>query len=284
MLDFHPLLCEPKDKSIDRVNSPDRTYLRPIAYDPNTDLSRSVRTSVASSRATSTYSIPIKYVPSITRDSISYSRPLSGIDSRPVSELYSSRRVLELSRTGGVTITPTKDMVSQVLPSRPRHIPSTVPSPVSSINLPLFEDNSQVVNAPKAPNISNFTTPTTISPLFPTSSTNYSKSNILGSNISPKVLSPVSHVDSNNNSISKPVINSSTVKPIVQEGIVADNVVVNKTLSNSTTSTLNTKEEFKIRKRKVVEGIARELTELNRGYSSKEVVLAKPGFFLIKLN
>ena len=285
MFDIHPLLCEPSDKGKGKVraNSPDCSYtLRPIAYDPNKDLSRSARTSVASSRVTSTYSIPIKYAPSITRDSISYSRPLSGIESRPVSELYSSRRALELSRCGGVLRTPTKDMVSEVLPSRPRHIHSKLPFPTPSGNLPLFEDNSQVVNVPKAPNTSNLTTPNTMSPLFPTSSTNYSKPNISGrtSNISSRVLSPVPHVDSNNNSTSKQLINSSTVKPIVQKGIVADNVVVNRTLSNSTTSTLNTEKEFKIRKRKVVEGVTRELAELNRGYSSKEVVIGKKGFLV----
>ena len=76
--------------------------------------------------------------------------------------------MLELSSTGGVVRTPTKDMVSQPLPSHPGHIPSLVPSPVSSINLPLFEDNTQIVYALKPPNISNYTTPNTMSPLLPT--------------------------------------------------------------------------------------------------------------------
>ena len=130
--------------------------MRPVAYNPNENITRSSyvnRTSYASnpsrssyasnvSRATTTYSVPIKYAPSVNRDSISYSRP--------ISELY---------RAKGVIRTPTKDTVSQVLPSRPRDISSTLPSPTPSTNLPLFKTTPPTVNVPKAPNISNFTAP-----------------------------------------------------------------------------------------------------------------------------
>lgn len=231
----------------------ENTLLRPVVYNPNENISNSARTS----RATSTYSISIKYAPSITSDSISYSRPQSThVYNRPVSELY---------RNKGVLRTPTKDMVSQVLPSRPRHIPSAIPSPLASGNLPLFENTAQVANRPlgQAPRPSNLSTPNTMSPLFPPSpsiTTQYTTPNR-----SPLVRTP----------------SQVMVQPAKMCRDV--NVLESKALSqpsniNSINSvhSIDTNEEFRNRRRKIREGI---ITELNRGYSSKEVVIAKPGIF-----
>lgn len=61
-----------------------------------------------------------------------------------------SRPHLELYKVEGVVRTPSKYMVSQVLPSPPRYTPSIISSPISNGNLPLFENTPEVVNAPKA--------------------------------------------------------------------------------------------------------------------------------------
>ena len=156
----------------------DNTSLRPVAYNPNENISRSSHTSRSSNASASnaskvtTYSVHIKYAPTpyFTREYRSYSRPITGVSiSRPVSELY-SRPISELYKAEGVVRTPTKDMlVSQVLPSRPRDISSKLPSLIASGNLSLFQTTPQVVNVTKTPRIkaSNLTTPSTMSPLFP---------------------------------------------------------------------------------------------------------------------
>lgn len=52
-------------------------------------------------------------------------------------------------------------------------------------------------------------------------------------------------------------------------------------MSINTIPSINTSEEFSSRRRKITEGYAIELMNINRGYSSKEVVIALKGFFLL---
>ncbi len=180
------------------------------------------------------------YAPSITRDSISYSRPTP-----------------ELHRVAGVVQRSSNDMVSTVLPSRPRHIPSIIPFPLPSGNLYLFPDSTSIArqyttptnsayNPPRTTRPTNLTTPSTMSPLFPSSSHNAANT----------------------------VSNSPNVNPNTKDGFKCDSV--NKHISSNHASTINTTEEFSNRRRKIIEGVT---TELNRGYSSKQVVIARKGWF-----
>lgn len=66
----------------------------------------------------------------------------------------------------------------------------------------------------------------------------------------------------------------SKVNGQVLDGFKSDSVS-NKHTSNNTIPTINTEEEFKIRRRKIIEGYNNEVINLNKGYSSKEVVIAK---------
>ncbi len=71
------------------------------------------------------------------------------------------------------------------------------------------------------------------------------------------------------------VSNSPNVNPNTRDEFKCDSVV-NKHISSNNASTINTTEEFSNRRRKIIEGVT---TELNRGYSSKEVVIARKGWF-----
>ena len=214
--------------------------------------SRSSRSSTGSnfSRATTTYSVPIKYAPSITRDSISYSRP-----------------------TAEITTSPSDDIISTVLPSRPRHIPSVIPSPLGSGNLPLFPISPSIptqYTTPVSPSIttqyttpvqtsnmprvkaSNLTTPSTMSPLFPSSPTTQTLGVSVGVSVGDS-----SKVNSN------------------IDGPKSDCVEKKHTSTNR--SARNTAEEFSNRRLKRIKGITTELE--NMGYSNKEVVIGKKGWF-----
>lgn len=266
---FKPHLCggfdsgKGKGKGVDRISS-HNTKLRVVTSNPNEDNIRSSRISRASntssvSRATTTYSVPIKYAPSITRDSISYSRP--------ISELYKA----------GVVRTTSDDMISTVLPSRPRHIPSVIPSPLASGDLPLFDTHT----TPKiVPNV-----PKTMSSLFPVSPsipTQYTTP-VLSSNIpqgvkpsnltTPSTMSPLFPPSLHSNTLGTAVVDS--VNPNIIDGSKSDGVVKKHISTNR--STRNTAEEFSNRRLKIIKGITSELENLS--FSNKEVVIGKKGWF-----
>ncbi len=275
---FRPLLCvgggniqASTPGKGDVKTSTGTTYLRAATYNPEEGNSRSSRISRSSnrssvSRATTTYSVPIKYAPSITRDSISYSRP--------ISELYKADS--SVSRVTG----------NMVLPSRPRYIPSVLPSPLASGTLPLFDNTPEAVPKvfntmsplfPVSPSIptqyttpnlstsipqrvkaSNLTTPSTMSPLFP------SHSHVIGNTVADS-----------SNVIGNTVADSSNVNSNIIDDSNSD-CVVKKHISTSR-SARNTAEAFSNRKLKIIKGITTELE--NIGYSNKEIEIGKKGWF-----
>ncbi len=260
------------------------TYLRAVAYNPNDN-----RSAVASrysgvsstsnpsnvSRATTTYSVPIMYAPSITRDSISYSRPTS-----------------DLHRISGVVQRPTNDMVSTVLPSRPRHIPSIIPSPQPSGNLSLFPDSTSIAtqyiaptssgyNPPRITKPTNLTSPSTITTQYTTPSRSpYNPPSITKpSNLTtPDTMSPLFPASIHSHNVGNTVSSSPNVNLNTRDGFKCDSVV-NKHISSENASTINTTKEFSNRRHKIIEAVTTEINELNRGYSSKEVVIARKGLF-----
>lgn len=256
---FSPFLrtfiqCEGTGKGKAKMED-NQTYLRPVAYNPNAN----IRTSRGNFRVS--YS-----------DKIEYGRKLEPVscDKTPesLSSVYFTRPTSDYNKGDDVI----------------RFVPKSSRANVTTPTSPLIRPRISTAQAgPSPPRPSNLSTPRSMSPLFPSTrhesvNTDYSTRVINPAPSPTPVASSISRatqniVDSTNVSSVKMVNRIDRVSGAPTEVSVKNGAITRKSLSSNITT--NTDKEFNIRRNKIVQEVNNQLI----GYSSKEVLIEKLGFF-----